>query len=149
LKLYCEMFHWGKTFIEPNLQVGSPVREIYEHSIIEVESRNPQDIVTRFPGVLRFQFFEKDGSMEGTERFEGRNNLSPKYFPGGKLASKEEMEIFRQGHVQYRRDNECKGWTFSDRPFPESLVLPRGGFVVQEFGKDCELIDPASIATTA
>lgn len=122
MKTYCEILYPGSFFPE--------------EQVVEVEARNPEAIAKEFPDAFAFQFFDQvkqEVEVDGVKRIVcgDRKNLSPKYFPGGKAFSKQDVEALGPDYRILRSNMNNDGWGVMVR-------TRRGNF--QPFGEDCELI---------
>lgn len=82
-KTYCEISYPGSFYPE--------------EQVIEVEARQPEEIAKKYPCSFAFQFFDQvkqEVEVDGVKRIVSgdRKNLSPKYFPGGELFTKTQVD---------------------------------------------------------
>ncbi len=119
---YCEILYPGSFFPE--------------EQVIEVESRKPAEIAAEYPAAFAFQFFDQvkqEVEVDGAKRIVSgdRKNLSPKYFPGGRTYTKQDVEALGPDYSILRSNMNNDGWGMV-------VKTRRGNF--QPFQKDCELI---------
>lgn len=122
MKTYCEISYPGSFYSE--------------EQVIEVEARQPEEIAKKYPGSFAFQFFDQvkqKVEVDGAKRmvFGDRKNLSPKYFPGGELFTKTQVDALGPDYRILRSNMNNDGWGVV-------VKTRRGNF--QPFDKNCEVI---------
>jgi hypothetical protein len=122
MKTYCEILYPGSFFPE--------------EQVVEVETREPSAIAAEYPGAFAFQFFDQvkqEVEVDGVKRVVAgdRKNLSPKYFPGGEVYNKQQVEALGPDFNILRTNMNNDGWGVM-------VKTRRGNW--QPFTKDCELV---------
>lgn len=122
MKIFCELLFPGSFYPE--------------EQVIAVDVRDPQAIAAEHSGAFSFQFFDQvsaEVEVDGVKRrvFGDRKNLSPKYFPGGTVFTKDDIEAMGPEFRILRANMNNDGWGVM-------VKTRRGNF--QPFTKDCEVI---------
>lgn len=122
MKTYCEILYPGSFYAEED--------------IIFVSKREPEKISEKYSSAFAFQFFDqvkKTAEVDGVKRtISGdRKNISPKYFPGGSIFTKDQIEAMGTDFRILRANMDNDGWGVM-------VKTRRGNF--QPFDKNCELL---------
>ena len=86
-----------------------------EEQVFVVLKRNPQEIAKKYPGAFAFQFFDltsRQVEVDGEKQVVSgkRKNISPMYYPGGKLYSKKDVDKMGPDYRMLRANMNNDGW---------------------------------------